>query len=100
MNCFISTIDASMLNHFNCVKLFATLWTVTHQASLFMGFSRQEYWSELPCPPPGDLPDLGIQPTTLMSPALASRFFTTIPIGEAQILLICITNCCISKEFI
>ena len=38
------------------VQLFATLWTVTHQAPLSMGFSRQEYWSGLPCPPPGDLP--------------------------------------------
>jgi len=43
-----------------------------------MGFSRKEYWSGLPCPPPGDLPDPGIEPTSHMSPALASRFFTTI----------------------
>ena len=42
-----------------------------------MGFSRQEYWSGLPCPPPGDLPDPGIEPTTTTSPALAGRFFTT-----------------------
>ena len=41
------------------------------------GFSRQEYWSGLPCRPPGDLPDPGIEPTSLMSPALAVRFFTT-----------------------
>jgi len=40
---------------------FGTLWTVAHQASLSMGFSRQEYWSGLPCPPPGDLPDPGIR---------------------------------------
>ena len=45
---------ASSLSH---VPLFATPWTVAHQASLFMGFSRQEYWSRLPCPPPGDLPN-------------------------------------------
>ena len=47
------------------------LWTVAHQVPLFMGFSRQEYCSGLPCPPPGDLPDPGIKLTSLMSPALA-----------------------------
>ena len=44
------------------VRLFATLWTVTRQAPLCMGFSRQEYWSGLPCPPPGDLPRPEIEP--------------------------------------
>ena len=44
-----------MLNHFNPVWIFLTLWTITHQAPLFMGFSRQEHWSESPCPPPGHL---------------------------------------------
>ena len=43
-------------------KLFATLWSVACQAPLSMGFSRQEHWSGLPCPPPGDLPDPGIEP--------------------------------------
>ena len=43
------------------VQLFATPWTVAHQAPLSMGVSRQEYWSGLPCPPPGDLPNLGIE---------------------------------------
>ena len=47
------------------------------QAPLSMGFSRQEYWSGLPCPPPGDLPNPGIQPKSLTSPALGGRFFTT-----------------------
>ncbi|ELR53965.1 hypothetical protein M91_16140, partial [Bos mutus] len=47
------------------------------QALLSMGFSRQEYWSGLPFPPPGDLPDLGIEPMSLISPALAGGFFTT-----------------------
>ena len=60
-----------------CVQFFATLWTVTHQTPLSMGFSRQEYWSGLPCPPPGDLPDPGVEATSLMSPALAGVFFTT-----------------------
>ena len=49
------------------VQLFATLWTVAHEAPLSMGFSRQEYWSELPFPSPGDLPNSGIEPE---SPAL------------------------------
>ena len=68
----------SMLSHFSCVWLFATLWTVARQAALSMGFSRQEYWSELPCPLPGDLPNPESKPVTLMSPALAGGFFTTI----------------------
>ena len=52
------------------VRLFATLWTVARQAPLFMGFSRQEYWSGLPCPPPGHLPNPGIKPVSPASPAL------------------------------
>ena len=54
-----------------------TLWTVAGQTPLSMGFSRQEYWSGLPCPPPGDLPDPGIKPVSLRSPALAGGCFTT-----------------------
>ena len=61
------------------VWLFATLWTVGHQAPLSMGFFRQEYWSGLPCPPPGDLPDPGMEPA---SPSLADGFFTTEPSGK------------------
>ena len=53
--------------------------------SLFMGFSRQEYWSTLPYPPPGDLPDPGIKPVSLTSPAQAGRFFTTSTIWEDPI---------------
>ena len=59
--------------YFNCVQLFVTLWTVAHQAPLPMGFSRQEYWGGLPCPPPGDLPHLGMEPASLMSPAIGRR---------------------------
>ena len=59
-----------VLSHFSCVRLSETLWRVACQAPLFMGFSRQKYWSGLPCPPPGDLPDPGIKPTSRMSPAL------------------------------
>ena len=57
---------------------------LAHQAPLSMGFSRQEYWSGLPCPPPWDLPNSGIEPLSLMSPALAGRFFTTSATWEAQ----------------
>jgi len=53
---------------------FVAPWTVVHQTPLFMGFPRQEYWSELPFPSPEDLPDPGIKPA---SPALAGGFFTT-----------------------
>ena len=60
-----------MLSHFSCVPLFATLRTVARQAPQSMGYSRQEYWSGLPSPPPGDLPSPRIEPT------LAGRFFTT-----------------------
>ena len=58
------------------VQLFATTWTLAHQASLSMGFFRQEYWSELPFPLLGDLPDPGIKPSPPLSPALAGGFFT------------------------
>ena len=59
------------------VWLFVSLWTVAWQAPLAIEFSRQEYWSGLSCPPPGDLPDPGIDPTSLTSPALAGGFFAT-----------------------
>ena len=65
----------------------ATPWTVAQQAPLCMGFPRQEYWSGLPFPTPGDLSDPRIEPTSLGSPALASRFFTTVPPGTPSITL-------------
>ena len=54
-----------------------TPWTVAHQAPLSMEFSKKEYWSGLPCPPPGDLPDPGIELASLTYPAFAGGFFTT-----------------------
>ena len=72
-----------MLNHFSCVRLFVTLWTVTLQAPLAMGFSRQEQWSGLSCPPPGDLPDSGIELASLTSPALQAGSLSTKRPGEA-----------------
>ena len=68
---------ACVCMHFSHVRLFATLWTVGRQTPLSMGFSRQEYWSELPCSFPGDLPNPGIKPSSFMFPALTDGFFTT-----------------------
>ena len=61
------------------------LWTVALQAPLSMGFPRQEYWSGLPFPAPGDLPNPGIEPVSLVSPALAGRFFITELPGKLQL---------------
>ena len=60
----------------HCVRFFVTLWTITHQAPLSVGFSRQQYWSGLPFPSPRDLPDPGMETKSLVSPWLAGRFFT------------------------
>ena len=74
----------SVLSRFSRVRLFATVWTVARQAPLSMGFSRQEYWSGLPFASPGDLPDPGIKPASLMSPTLAGGFFTISTTWEAH----------------
>ena len=73
-----------LLKCFSCVRLFATPWAVGNQAPLSMGYSRQGYWSGLPCPPPADLPNPGIEPTSLTSPALTGGFFTTSATWEAH----------------
>ena len=72
-----------MLSHFMTSDS-ATLWTIGHQAALSVGFSRQECWSGLSCPPPGDVPDSWIEPEPLMSPALAAGLFTTSATGEMK----------------
>ena len=64
-------LRACVLSHSSSVQLFATPWTVAHQAPLSMGFSRQEYWNELPFPPPGDLPYPGTEPA-----CIEGRFFS------------------------
>ena len=66
-----------MLSRFSHFRLCATPWTAARQAPLSMEFSRQEYWSGLPFSSPEDLPDPGIKPASLRSPALAGGFFTT-----------------------
>ena len=69
------------------VQLFVTLWIVAHQAPLSTELSRQEYWSGLPCPPAGDLPNPRKEPVSRMSPELGGKFFTTSATWEAHIHL-------------
>ena len=76
-----------MLSRFSRVQLFATPWTVARQTPLSMGFSRQECWSGLPCPPPGDLPDPGMELEFPISPALAGGFFTTNATWEQNLII-------------
>ena len=70
-----------MLSH---VQLFATPWTVAFRLLCQWDFSKQEYWSGLPFSTPGDLPNPGIEPVSPVSPALAGRFFNTVPLGKPQ----------------
>ena len=77
----LGLLSSWVLSCLRRVWLSGTPWTVAHQAPLSMGLSRQEYWSGLPCPPPGDLSIPGIEPTSL---ALAGRFFTPEPLGKSS----------------
>ena len=86
----ILNVHMYLLSLLSSVQLFVTPWTVAHQALLFMKFSRQECWHGLPFPAPEDLPNSGSEPTSLMFPALAGRFFTISPTWEAQFSLPCI----------
>ena len=74
-------LSVCLLICFNCVCLFVTPWTVAHQAPLSMRMSRQEYWSGLPCPPPGDLPDPGIEP---VSPAAPTMQVDSLPLSHRK----------------
>ena len=76
------------LSHFSHVQPFATLLTAAHKVPLTLEFSRQEYWIRFPCLSPGDFPDLGIEPVSLMSPVLGGKFFTTSTTWEAPIFLV------------
>ena len=80
---------ACVLSHLSYVRLLATLWTVTHKAPISMGFSRQEHWSWLPCPPLRDFPNPEIKPELLTSPALEGGFFTTSTTYNYVVLLCC-----------
>ena len=83
--CVCICVCVCVWDTFSRVWLFMSPLTVAHQAPLSMEFSRQEYWSGLPFPTPGDLPDPETEPTSLMSPPLAGRFFTTSTTWEALI---------------
>ena len=83
-SCLNNILSVCMLSHLSLVQLFVTMWTIAHQAPLSLGFPWQEYWSGMPCPPPGDLPDPWIEPVSLKSPALAGRLFTTSTTWEAH----------------
>ena len=74
---FLKPLYRAGLSRFSRVWVFVTLWTVACQSPLSMGFSRQECWSRLLCPPPGDLLNPEMKPVSLTSPALAGRFFNT-----------------------
>ena len=67
---------------------FSTPWTAALQPPLSMEFSKQEYWSGLPFPTPGDLPNPGMEPASLVSPVLAGGFFTTMPPGKFPMSII------------
>ena len=71
-HCLVAKLCPALCNPMDC----------SSQASLFLGFPRQEHWSGLPFPSPGDLPDPGVEPTSLVPPALAGKFFTTEPTGN------------------
>ena len=77
--------------HSRHVLLFAILWSTAHQSPLSMGFSRQDYWSGLPFPSPGDLPDPRIEPESLKSPVLTGRFFTISTTWNIIGLILCLT---------
>ena len=81
-------ISVCVLSRFSCVQLFAIPWTVAHQAPPSTGFSRQEYWSVLPFPSPGDLPDPGIELASLLSPALAMGSLPPAPPGKPLLALL------------
>ena len=80
---FIPPVHTCMLSSFSRVQLFATLWTIAHQAPLSLGYPRQEYLGGLSCPPPGDLSNPGIEITSHEPPALAGGFFTSSAAWEA-----------------
>ena len=82
----VFAIGVMMLSCFSRVQLFATLWTIARQALLSTGFSRHEYWSGLPCPPPGDLPNPGTEPTSYIS-FIGRQVLVTSAIWEAPMMV-------------
>ena len=82
---YICSVVFCVLSSFSCVWLFATLWTVAHQAPLSMGFFRQEYWNGLQCPPAEDLPNPGTEPASPASNPLKADSLSTDPPGKPHI---------------
>ena len=85
---FAFALNTCVLSCFNHVWLFATLWTVAHRAPLSMGFSRQEYWSGLSWPPPEDLPNPGVEPTSPVFPASAGSSLPLAPPGNSLVFVL------------
>ena len=88
----VSDGGVCVVSHFSRVWLFVTPWTVAHQAPLSRGFSRQEYWTGLLCPPPGNFPDPGVELNISYSPTLACRFLTTSASWEALLMGLQVNN--------
>ena len=81
-NLFIGCLHPSLLSRFSCVRIFATPWTAARQAPLSMEFSRKEYWSGLPCPPPGIFPTAGLNPHLLCLLHWQGGSLPLVPRGE------------------
>jgi len=81
-----------IINVFSCVQFFVTPWTTAHQTTLSMEFSRQEYWGGLPFLTLGDLPNPEIEPVSLVPPALAGKFLTTVPPGKPSACIMTLYN--------
>ena len=94
--------SACMQSHFSRVPLSVTLWTVARQTPLSMGFSRQGYWSGLPCPPPGDLPNPGIEPASPEAPALQADYLSlshqVSPEGVESSTILNLKHDCLSQQ--
>ena len=83
-----------VLSCFSHVRFLVTIWAVAPRLLSPQGFSRQEYWNGLPCPPPGGLPHPGIEPMSLMHPTRAGEFYTTAPPGKPLVVLVTLDTCC------
>ena len=88
----VSAVLSVYLQSLSRVRLFATSWTEAYQALVSMEFSMEEYWSGLPFPTPGDLPNSAIEPASRASPAFSGRYFTTEPPGASTTNLIASSN--------
>ena len=95
-------LRACVLSHFSCVRLLVTPWTVAHQASLSMEFSREEYWNGLSFPPPGDLPGLGNEPASpeLQADSLPLSHQGSPTLGRWQCYFLWVSSCPVNTGFV